>query len=1305
MSSENRDAECKNTLIPDEPTTDHYCQLDYTDTVSGSYGPAIEWASWVPTCPGRNGKLPFAKYHEHPALEYCDPNDPDDVDPRHSWSDPPNWADFGTVDRQVRMDPELVGRAFIMQREGDGYTWSNDPPADPYLFADGDNVVDPQTGEPISEYIAAIELLAGGEPTWQEISWSETGGHGMFRGRLPKGTKTKYIRLREEPIVGFDDPPMLELYEGPTVAVLTGDRIAGSPEEYAAVDPDGLRRLLAAGTDAHPNVFASAAERQHANAGEVYSDDGTSAAIDRKHIAPGLLINPEASPDDAPEDLPKCYKRALTARYVDTTVPGIGNHGTNLYAALLGVCAGYNVDECTEHFGTFPPDGDRAKFDAEYTNKELTRTVAKVENSYNAPSVRTLRQTGLFDESETCDDDCPIHGHDYDCIESTDGEDEGTLQTTETGTDRNTTRFAVTDQPPATVDICAPTLGDSAPSHWWAELVEQNIDEFIRAVLSFKKERSDAEYRLELEQNGVTALNGLYADVCLSVCRLNDGAHEDFKELTAALGSGQTPVDLRSIFEDILTGPLALLANVDQRPTISIRMDAGFFGLRTDHRRNYCRLLASLAKGCDVRLVTTGYQRRKLRNLHREDLPEFGTNSNPSQTLGPLADLVEDARQALKPDSTAVTALRHIADEPAQTLAYAELRALLPVGKSTVSTCISTLADLNLVEKFGPRTKQKIELTSVGTAFLDALDADSGRQAKLDSLFGTSGNSNDNKRIVPANPRIGELAGQSNLVQVRDLGRPATVGARATAVENGIGLAEHPVEKMNDGLTPLWWYDSDDDVLTVAADWHKAHQYMVCIARSLASTRTFDQILTPDRLDGEPGGLSGLVLDEPGLLRRARRLGWLKDRDANGEGFTERLTEAREHLLDLTRRLKQKRDAGEDCCDLYSLILREAHGLVGVMTHLLDLAGVEVVWQIQLPESSPGRDYGPTRRSQLATMLTTAVGICSKYGQIATYPHIAETRPEQRNSATKPTVDAKNPYAELIPSIAIVGPGVEHLTDDLEEAINGLEPHENAPEMAIRVPIQNRTRERGAYAQVTQRVCKTKGLQPTREAVSLLSALCGSPYDAASALYSLGSESKNPDRKIRAHDLRYALSTLETGRILSDLPRTVGKVTSTLLRVEGRVSQSELADLADVRARSIRNNRDFLETLDLLDVNNDGHRLVLSFADERRVDVLPGLVTANSVTLVDVVSDFLAITVSDGDSLGDPADPVGSCLDWPPDLARLCDRLPDVDPWVRTAARLLGTEITDSDSTVATLGPSIKQAPLPLAEEKEVAIP
>ncbi|MDG5820798.1 helix-turn-helix domain-containing protein [Natronococcus sp. A-GB7] len=189
----------------------------------------------------------------------------------------------------------------------------------------------------------------------------------------------------------------------------------------------------------------------------------------------------------------------------------------------------------------------------------------------------------------------------------------------------------------------------------------------------------------------------------------------------------------------------------------------------------------------------------------------------------------------------------------------------------------------------------------------------------------------------------------------------------------------------------------------------------------------------------------------------------------------------------------------------------------------------------------------------------------------------------------------------------------------------------------------------------------------------MLHALTGSPYAAARALQQLAGEDER--RELRPDELRYALGTLEPEQLLSDLPSTVGRIVHTLLTAESHLSQSGLADRADVSTRTIRNYRDRLEALDLIRVDEKGYRLVLE----------------ESQTLLDAAGVLLE-TILPPDSYGDPDDPLGSVLFWPPNPSRLLEHA-TVGPWVRLAAALTAVESTD-DNRVIQIGPPLEQQPL-----------
>jgi hypothetical protein len=202
--------------------------------------------------------------------------------------------------------------------------------------------------------------------------------------------------------------------------------------------------------------------------------------------------------------------------------------------------------------------------------------------------------------------------------------------------------------------------------------------------------------------------------------------------------------------------------------------------------------------------------------------------------------------------------------------------------------------------------------------------------------------------------------------------------------------------------------------------------------------------------------------------------------------------------------------------------------------------------------------------------------------------------------------------------------------------------------------------------------------------------LTGPPYAAAQALQQLADE--NDRRELRPDDLRYALETLESEQLLSDLPPAVGRIVQTLLTAESRLSQRELADRADVSTRTIRNYRDRLETLDLIRVDENGYRLALLFrtATERCYPVVP-TVLEESQTLLDA-ADALLETVLPPARYGDPNDPLGNVLFWPPDPSRLLEHR-RVGLWMRLAAALIATELTEGSRAIQ-MGSPLEQQPL-----------
>ncbi|MFC6766420.1 HTH domain-containing protein [Natrinema soli] len=162
--------------------------------------------------------------------------------------------------------------------------------------------------------------------------------------------------------------------------------------------------------------------------------------------------------------------------------------------------------------------------------------------------------------------------------------------------------------------------------------------------------------------------------------------------------------------------------------------------------------------------------------------------------------------------------------------------------------------------------------------------------------------------------------------------------------------------------------------------------------------------------------------------------------------------------------------------------------------------------------------------------------------------------------------------------------------------------------------------------------------------------------------------------------------------LLPDLQPAVGRIVHTLLTAEHRLLQRELADRAGVSVRTVRNYRDRLEALDLIRVDENGYRLTLPFktSAERREPVVPAILEGIQ-TLLDTADAFLE-TILPLDRYGDPDDPLGGILFWPPDPLRLLEHSM-VGPWLRLAVTLTATESTRNNRTVQ-MGPPLEQQAL-----------
>ena len=795
---------------------------------------------------------------------------------------------------------------------------------------------------------------------------------------------------------------------------------------------------------------------------------------------------------------------------------------------------------------------------------------------------------------------------------------------------------------------------------------------------------------LALEDQGVMALEGAYAS---ALAQLHSADRAEFWQalrLTRQFGAPERCVfGWHASLEDLVHGPLAVFQSVEHVPTVTVHVNSEFFDRRADQRREVCQLLADLATAFDVRVVASGLVQRRLVKAHRIELPGVSEQCSAGPRAGLVAERVETARMELDPDGRETDLLRRVADETSETIYYHALYESVQTSRSRVRQCISELVEHDLVTTFDGTEGRAVELLAAGGAYLDTLDEEIGRQRRLSEYVSETGNRSDDSRVIPhahegPAPPDGESGGEGGTDtdrnrlpryhQVRSAARHRYAAAAGSATDGGITLIDHPIgQKTDDRGEPHWYYDHDDDRLLVGAEYDNPMQWWVCIALALADVRTFRHVLTPERL--ESGKAGDLFANHTDLLRNSRCLGYLADADATCEAYADALQEAAEDLRELTRDYYHRNY--EDHNSFRGEILREAHGLAGTIVHLLDLADVEVVREARLPRYS--RDFDASDEAALAKTLTVGATIQSRYREFAAYRQLFETREEKRHRAIPPTVDAEDPFGELIGSFVLVGKGVDDIADPLRRRLVNQEPHEDAPEFAVRVPVEVAD-ERRQVAQTVRMMCYQKSLRPIREAVSMLAALTDTPYDVARAVHNLAPETKVSNREIRLDEVRYALSTLDAERLLPEMGKpALSSIVHRLLTAESPLTQQEIADSAGVSVRSVRNHTERLAAFDFVHETDAGWRFVLPFhTDEERVDtLLPWYVTTADEQSETLPRDVLGEVVHDllgPERYANPDDPVAGALFAGPGevVPALRTAWEWLDPWLSAIRTLLG---------------------------------
>lgn len=881
------------------------------------------------------------------------------------------------------------------------------------------------------------------------------------------------------------------------------------------------------------------------------------------------------------------------------------------------------------------------------------------------------------------------------------------------------------------------------------DLLDAGLDDAVDDALRSLPGSTVAEFRAFLEAVGVDALDGLVArSAANAAAELRNSesagsAHERFHHLLRGLGRGSVdghPTSTSDVFE---ATAVLLAATFPPTRTVEIVLDDAWADRRREQRERVLEFVFDLAVSSRVELAVSRRAADVIHERHRDDpwVPPSVTKRCKAGGMcgragasesGDVAATVREARAELDADGRCTAALRALSSAESDSLPYRTLRTAIGLGdasESYVRVIAKRVADLGLARRdTRPDGRTYLELSTAGKAYLDAVLGEEGVQSVFpDSVSVTPPKSLPICRVTRAGTDPPAHAGESGrpadegdaaaepetdtdrrggLAGVEWLRRDRQEATLATAERGSVTLSDAVVPRSDDPRTPRIGLDEDRDTLLVSADARNPMQYMATIARALTSPLLREWIA--DRLGAEFAGLSESSLN---ILRDARCVGWLREDDADGAAWIDRLESAHDTLCELTRR--HHSGQYEDRNEFRGEITRFAHGLVGSVVSMLELAGVDVIREVRTPEFS--RHFSrsqPKQRQFLAEMIGTMASVQSRYGHFSTYRSLFETRPDKQRSAMSPDVDAADPVGSLLGSIVLVGDGVSTFADELRAHLSSpMELRDDAPEFQVRIPVV-KEHSPAATRQVVESMLDARNIRATDDAVGVMHGFARSPYAAAEALAALGSETTR--RPVRADELRYALSQIDEKQLFQrETTPTQRTGLATLLDADEPISQAELTRRSDFSAQSWRNNRDALVTAGLVEHVDDGWRLSLPFRGEDEFDAetdlpwpvaeagtRPGLLQREKRRPVDVLAEALLDVVDDGSRLGDPGDPVGrvaGASDEPPpmsDVETVIDEFELGVVWRFAVAGCGLNEGYDPPSPPAAMGPPLEQSAL-----------
>ncbi|MFY4815482.1 DUF5817 domain-containing protein [Haloarcula sp. AONF1] len=721
----------------------------------------------------------------------------------------------------------------------------------------------------------------------------------------------------------------------------------------------------------------------------------------------------------------------------------------------------------------------------------------------------------------------------------------------------------------------------------------------------------------------------------LSLCKdVDSEQHQQALELLRSFGEtdfGPLGIGFNGEIEDIRRIVKPLLAASVHTPTLTVRIDESFREIdHADQRRRMVQLLSWLGHGVDVQVVfeSSIWMRRFAWTYDPQidvdeldgnvpDVEAFNVSSQCStgqRAPGAVDDHVAAALKAIDTDGEVVATLERIGGEAGQTASYDALYAAAPYddpdkSSQNVRNHLRQLRKHELVtDRIGTSDGSKVAIRPAGVRFLDEIGRSGPRQKALQNFVSRAGKSTDNLESRPAHTREGGTGWSRDrlpaLHTIQPLPRSTYQAALTATPENGVATVDATVSEWEDRAAPHRYMDWEQDRLAVAAEVDNAMQWAVCTARSLGDSFVWDNLLTEERFD-EHGDFRRLLQEAPDILRNSACLGWLVEDDElvdDIEEFGDRMEGVLTEICEMTRDMTHGEYREYDSRKAFRTeILTESLGVIGVMTRLLDFAGIDILRIGRMPRFK--NDFDDEKLSAIAKFVGINSAIASTYGMASVFRQLFEDRDEVLRWSMDVDVDAAEPFGELIGSWCLFtdyGDRQEVFAEELRTHVSPKEVREDAPEIGVRVPVQT-SASREQYRDLLERCLDEKNLLVTPEAVSVLHGLCRSPLAVANGVAE-ALEPEDEPRHIRSVELRRVIAALSPAQVLRDASSTPRKALVALAGADEFMNQSELAERAGVSARSLRDHLPDLVDAGIVATTDTGYRLQLSFEETDRDD-------------------------------------------------------------------------------------------------------